>query len=220
MSEIDARNVDLDRFVTRDRTTLKAVDGSVLSKWFGLKSRTEIRLREDADKDRLEDPAGWYQFAIIARDGAVMRVQDVTQQGSQMTLLINDDGLHPTKLACAHEAIYFDKNTRLSVEVDSFHGREDRVALTLIWRQVHAPKAKPMCSTGDGDHDGDDSDLDDDLCGRSGNHLFFGPSCSKEPNPGWLELVRHGWHEVRNGNYFLPPGEGSNPCNCSVEKGN
>jgi hypothetical protein len=188
--------------------------GRVLTEWYGLKNLTEIRLIPGLDQP------GHYQFAIIADDGAIMKVQDVTISGSTLKLLVDNDGLHNSKLACATEAVRLDYDSRLKVSLDYFQGPKNHVALMLLWRRVipavvTASEASAFhmgCSCGSC-HPGPHPGLEEELCGRYGNDLFFDSRVSPpRPQPAWWELVSRGWGVVPSRNYYLSPGSAPNPC--------
>jgi hypothetical protein len=161
------------------------VNGETLYEYFGVDLETELKLAPG-------EAAGNYQLAILADDGAILRVHEAGGD----TIIVNNDGVHSTKLACATQPIYMDANTRLPVQVRYHQGPRYHIAMTILWRPFPTDPAMVV----------------DPQCGTSGNSRFFDsttqPSTPKLP---FYELLERQWKVLETSNYQLP-GTVENPC--------
>ncbi len=181
-------------FLTQNGTILTTPKGDTLYEWFAVHFESEIRLSR-------HDNAGLYQFALMSDDGAVVKMKG--SDGSY-EMLVNNDGTHPSRLACATQHVTMAADTSLPVKIDYYQGPRYHIALMLLWRQVD-----------------ENTDLADVACGKSGNDYFF--DSTKTPQvaqPAWLGLLSRGWKVLNAQNYFLPNGPGSSPCtgNCFTDR--
>lgn len=65
------------------------------------------------------DPEGDYQIALLADDGAVLQASDT---GAGFTTLIDNDGTHPTKMACASRTVHMSRDSRIPIKLDYYQG--------------------------------------------------------------------------------------------------
>lgn len=172
-------------FITQKGDSVKNENGGSLDEWFGLHIESAIKL--DTEKK-----AGLYQFAILADDGATLRIDT----GNGFETLIDNDGAHQSRFGCAQKAIQLDPQKRLPIQVDFFQGPRYHIALALLYRSI----------PGEGS-------LYDPTCGITGNDLFFDSSQTPSvPTTMWKELLKRGWKVVPADEYYLPEKVGANPC--------
>jgi hypothetical protein len=181
-------------------TALTDNAGNVLTQNFGLQIDTSIRLSS------WEKP-GLRQFAIISDDGAIMQIN----QGGGLTPFLNDDGAHPSKMACASSAVWLGHGMNLPIHIDYFQGPKTQIALMLLWRVIPD-------TYGTGSQDSpilNPASLNDNACGQSGNDTFFLSSSNPAtpiPTPLWTQILNDGWEVVPASDYVLPGKYASNPC--------
>lgn len=169
-------------FVTNQGQTVVTPEGDTLYEWFALHMESNLVLNA-------EDPAGAYQMAVLSDDGTVINIDD----GNGFRTLINNDGTHPTKMACATEPIFMSATNKLPVKIDYYQGPRHHISLVVMWRPWPA-------------------DINDPLCGQSGNSLFFDSTKNPpEPQQPYYQLLDRGWKALTTENYVLPD-NGQNPC--------
>lgn len=71
-------------------------------------------------------PAGDYQFALQADDGAILDIDGVT--------VLSHDGLHATSWKCSPNKVTIAATTKLPVRLRYFQGPRVEIALRLLWR--------------------------------------------------------------------------------------
>lgn len=166
-------------FATQSSDFVKDDSGQKLVEHFGLRMNTDIVLGP-------KDEEGLYQFAVLSDDGVRMSIGNP----GQMTEIINNDGIHPTKMGCARTAQPLTKSTRLGTEVLYYQGPRFHIANVLLWRKVS----------------GTPSSLGETLCDRSGNNFFFDPNRSSLPLNPYKDLLSRGWIPLSKENFLLPGG--------------
>lgn len=171
-------------FYTMDGTLVTNPDGQALYEYFGVELETELKLAPG-------QAPGNYQFAILADDGAMMRLHGASGD----TVLVNDDGVHPTKMGCQSGSVYMDANTRLPIQFRYHQGPRFHIAMVVLMRPMPTDPALQ----------------NDALCGTSGNDAFWN-SATNPPTPkaNYYSLLERGWTVLEGANYQLP--ESSNPC--------
>lgn len=176
-------------FQTQDGTILKTPQGDTLYEYFSVHFESVLKLSNH------EQP-GLYQFAVLADDGAVYSVNDTMQSFRK---LVDNDGTHASRLACATQTLNLTYDTRMPIQVDYYQGPRYHIALMLLWRKV--ADSRP-------------STLSDPACGQTGNGTFFDSTQSPSvPTQTWLGMLSRGWHVVGPENYMLPLDSPLNPCN-------
>ncbi len=190
-------------FITRSGTPIQTLQGDTLYEWFALSFKGRIRLGSD-------DEPGLYQLAMLSDDGSLLRMD---RGDGEMDLLINNDGDHPTRMACATEALELDRGESVAFELDWHQGPRYHIALVMLWRPW--PE--------------NPSQVQDVECGRQGNDRYFN-SRNDPPTPqaAYLGLLDRGWRPLEAANYLLPevkkdpsepadpgmdPDDPENPCN-------
>lgn len=174
-------------FYTQAGSLVTNASGTTLYEYFGLHMESQLQLSPD-------EPAGYYQLATLADDGAVVKIPDGA--GGWKTI-VNNDGTHSTKMACATEAIYLDHNTKIPVVIDYYQGPRYHISLVNMWRPWP---------------DGVSNTVVDPLCGQQGNSLFFDSTKDPvEPKQPFYELLARDWKVLENANYYFPD-QTDNPC--------
>lgn len=177
-------------FRTETNGLLKDDSGNLLIEDFGLKMKTTIRLSPD-------DPEGVYEFAILSDDGSIMSVKD----GDVWKQIINNDGIHETRLGCSNTRIHMKRDSALQAEILYYQGPRFHVADVLLWRKVPTDK-KGRALAGR-----------DPKCGHAGTNYWFDPKHNSRPKAQYLHLTnRRGWKVVGSQNFYLPQEESHNPC--------
>ncbi|MEQ1876103.1 MAG: fibronectin type III domain-containing protein [Bdellovibrionia bacterium] len=171
-------------FYTMDGTLVTNPDGEALYEYFGVEMETMIKLAPG-------QAPGNYQFAILADDGAMMRLHEAGGD----TLIVNNDGVHPTKMGCQSGSLYMDANTKLPVQVRYHQGPRFHISLVMMMR--------PMPT--------DPTLQNDALCGQMGNSMYF-DSTQNPPSakPNFYALLERGWTVLEGSNFELP--NPKNPC--------
>lgn len=163
------------------------VNGNTLYEYFGLRMSGQLQLS-------FMEPPGYYQLAVLADDGALLKVPDEVNGGQK--IIVNNDGTHPTKMACATEAVYMDGMTKLPFTLEYYQGPRFHISLVAMWR--------PWPS--------DVTQVADPYCGQQGNSLFF--DSTQDPvttQPAYHELLERSWKPLENENFFYPE-QSLNPC--------
>ena len=144
---------------------------------FGLDLYTSLKLGEG-------DSPGLYQFGLIADDGAVMERMD------DNSMLVNNDGIHPTKMACSTQAVEMDANSRIPVRIRYYQGPRYHIALMALWRPWNT--ANPM----------------DPECSQAGSNNRYFDSTVNPPAPqaAYIAMQTRGWKPLANTNYQIPDG--------------
>ncbi len=169
-------------FATQLNDALKDDQGNLLIEYFGLKFESVLKLTED-------QPEGDYELALLSDDGSSLSVL-VDGQWQQ---IIDNNGVHPTKMGCATTTLHFERDTEYPIEVLYYQGPRLHISNVLIWRQASEA--------------GKDSQ-----CGKSGNHLYFDPDHNSTPQQAFLNLQTRGWSIVAPGNFIIPQQVSYNPC--------
>lgn len=134
---------------------------------------------------------GYYQLALISDDGALLK--QVNSDGTEV-ILVNNNGSHPTKMACADTPIWMDHNP-VNIKLQQFQGSRKAITMVAMWRPWD-PNNKDATSE----------------CGKGGNGKYFDSSKTPiQPKKHFYELLVNGWKVLENEN-FVFPGQEENPC--------
>lgn len=173
---------------------LRTAEDRVLVEWFALRYKSVVRLGPN-------DRAGQYQFAILADDGAMLRA-DLNGNGIYQDV-VNDDGLHPSKVACAPHSVRMDSSTQMPIQLDYYQGPRYHIANILMWREVDS-------SVDEATHP---EVLADAACGVAGNDTWFNfnvtPTVPRDP---FIQMLNRGWKVMSADNFLLPYEAPVNPC--------
>jgi hypothetical protein len=180
---VPTRRFDLG-FFSQDGQLLVDQTGDKLYENFALEMETRVQLQDS-------DAEGDYQFAVLSDDGAIVEID----RGNGWEVLINNDGLTPTRLRGSMNRVPMVRGNGLPLRVKYYQGPRFHIALVLLWRPYpQAGGAEPRF-------------------GQSGNTLWFNcdvsPSVPKDP---YFELLNRGWKPVNARNFQLPAHIASNPC--------
>lgn len=174
-------------FPAADGHLLTDSTGQELVEWFGLDMYSSLTLGPN-------DQAGNYQLAMLSDDGAILSIG--TGALNQYTQLINDDQLHPTRMACATESIELQKYQQIPIHLQYFQGPRWEIALVMMWRLV--PPGQ-QCAA-------------DPECGATGNYTFFDPDNNSKPSATYTGLLTRGWVPLTSSNFEIPQESVVNPC--------
>ncbi len=164
-------------FPTSDGNIIKDDTGNKLQEYFAFKLKSVLKL------DPSIDEPGLYEFATLSDDGSIFKIF----KGGRWVEIVSNDYEHPTRLQCPNEAVAFDADTRLEIELDYFQGPKYFVALTLMWRRL------------------DSSSTPEPLCGEFGEEFFFGPDLDDFSSTyGWGQLIERGWRPLSETNFISP----------------
>lgn len=176
-------------FYTQSGTLVTNANGNTLYEYFGMHLEAQLQLSTN-------EPAGYYQLATLADDGALLKIPD---GAGGFKTIVNNDGIHSTKMACAAEPVWLDHNTKIPMILQYYQGPRYHISLVTMWR----PWPDGVSNT---------NAVVDPYCGRSGNSLFF--DSTKDPveaKTPFYELLSRDWKVLENANYNFPDQE-VNPC--------
>lgn len=176
-------------FYTQSGDLVTNINGTTLYEYFALRLQAQLQLAAN------ENP-GYYQLAVLADDGALLKIPD--GNGGER-IIVDNDGTHPTKMACATEPIYLDRDTKIPMIMEYYQGPRYHISLVAMWRPWP-------------DGVNDTNPVNDYYCGRQGNSLYF--DSTKDPvesKTAFYELLSRNWKVLENENYFFPQQE-VNPC--------
>lgn len=175
-------------FVTTTGNVITNQQGTTLYEWFGLEFQTDLRLSGN-------EPAGYYQLAVLSDDGATVHRRNADD--SLGTLIIDNDGSHPTRLGCASTPILLDGISNFPITLRYYQGPRFHIALVLMKRPWLSPNFNPQ----------------DVECGQMGNDRFF-DSTQNPPvaTANYHGLEARGFASLTSENYGLPVGF-LNACN-------
>jgi hypothetical protein len=179
-------------FVTLGGETILNEHGNTLYEYFGLKFETVIQLPDAG-------AVGDYQLALLADDGALIEVD----RGNGWETVVNNDGVHATKMGCATAPVTLSASQGLPVRVQYYQGPRFHISLVMLWRPwITDDATRPIA---------------DSECGRSGNSRFF-DSTQTPPRPqsAYNGLLSRGWSVVPPQAFRLPSSVSSNPCGGGV----
>lgn len=172
-------------FATQSSEVVKDDNGNKLIEYFALKFETNLVLSP-------LDPEGDYELAMLADDGAVVRVNI---DGVWKTI-VNNDGTHPTKMGCATNLIPMVRGVARPIEISYYQGPRYHIAHMLMWRPSHTSML------------GKDAE-----CGKEGNNYFFDPDHGSAPMAAYTRIYGRNWRPVHPENFMLSTGGQSyNPC--------
>lgn len=176
-------------FFTQDGTLLLNQNNQPLYEYFGLRLESQLQLAAG-------EAPGWYQMAVLSDDGSTVSLKD---SEGRLSTLINNDGTHPTRMACAIKSVHLDAGQKLPVVLEYYQGPRYHISMVMMWRPLP---------------DGADPNavVSDVECGRSGNSRYFDSTkVPSAPSATYYDLLTRGWKPLENDNYFFPE-QATNPC--------
>lgn len=172
-------------FTVANGRTLMNDDDQKLIEYFALKMNTNVVLSEN-------DEEGWYEFALLSDDGTQMSIKSGTD--AEATLLINNDGDHPTRMGCSNQSMYLRKGVMLPIEVTYYQGPRYHISNVLMFRKAEVAGKDPSC-------------------GLTGNNTFFDPNNHSVPLKPYNDLLTRGWKVLGASNFMVSQNQSDyNPC--------
>lgn len=178
-------------FTNASGSILVDAAGSKLIEHFSIEYTTVLKLTAS-------DLEGKYDLALISDDGARLFIKE----NGKWNELINNDGTHPTKMACANRMIDMKRDTALEVKVLYYQGPRYHIANSLIWR--HESKIKKSARG----FERFNTAMSKLYCGKQGNFFFAKGKNKTELSP---VMVNQGFSVVPAANFFMPDYM-TNPC--------
>jgi len=90
---------------------------------------------------------GIYEFALLSDDGATLEA-DLDKDGTYETMLVDNDGLHNTKMGCSLIPVDIQTDTKIPIRLRFYQGPAERIALSLLLRKIDTPDQaglEPRC---------------------------------------------------------------------------
>jgi hypothetical protein len=171
-------------FPTEAGTMIQDDQGQDLIEYFALRFKSVLKLGPD-------DQEGEYELALLADDGAILKVIDI--DGAEQ-VIVDNDGVHPSRFGCGQQTLHMSRDTALDIRLDYFQGPRYHISLIPMWRKVDA------------------STQPEKECGRQGNARYFAFNDNSKPKKKYLELLGRGWKPIGRENWELPISTIFNPC--------
>ena len=108
----------------------------VLDEWFAIHAKSRLKLSDT-------DQPGYYQMVLVSDDGANFYVNGDT------TPLVDNDGVHSVRIACADRAIKLDRDSRIPFVLDYYQGPANEIALQVKWRRLDSAVIPTDCHIND-----------------------------------------------------------------------
>lgn len=176
-------------FYTQDGRLILNQNDQPIYEYFALRLESQLTLGAN-------EPAGWYQMALLSDDGA--RISLKNSDGS-LTPIVDNDGTHATRMGCAMNSIYLDHNSKVPVVIEYYQGPRYHISLVVMWRPTPDGVDPTAAAT-------------DVECGRSGNGRYFNSTVvPSAPTTTYYDMLTRGWKPLDNENYYFPE-QASNPC--------
>ncbi len=173
-------------FPAGGNTVIRDTNGNTLYEYFGMRLNTIMKL-----DSQIGDAPGFYQIAILSDDGSNVYTRPSGATSGAYSRIVNNDGIHSTKLGCSTAALSLDGNSRVPLKVEYMQGPRIHIALTLLWRRVDSANA-PL----------------DTLCGFTSNTEWFGPVDAQDyqtnPSRNINVLFGRGWKVMAPTNFIKP----------------
>ncbi len=160
--------------------------GEVLIEDFALDMRTIFKLGKD-------QAPGRYEISVLADDGVVWEFRD---QDGKYKELINEDGIHMTRMGCSSVALDLNESSEVPMRIKYYQGPRHHIALVAMMRKLN-----------DGEEPGGDKQ-----CGKQGNKMFFDYTQGSAPKKAYTDLMERGWKVIPAENFNLPLVFSYNPC--------
>lgn len=173
-------------FPSQTGAMVKDDAGQNLIEYFALQMRSHLKL------DPSKDSEGFYQLALLSDDGATLYQTDGDNSSK---LLVDNDGLHPTRLGCGTRAVELKKGQFLPIELNYYQGPRMHIANVMMWRRVGSA-TEPL----------------DASCGLTGNETFFDYNNNSKPQKAYNDLLARGWKPLSGSNFSVKQNSDYNPC--------
>ena len=137
-------------------------------------------------------PEGRYEFALLSDDGSLLELD--TDGDKQFELIVDNDGLHSTRLGCSSIAVNLKHKQLLPLQLKYYQGPRTHIALTLLARKL-----------ADNEMPGQDA-----YCGHASSKDYYGADPAESNNyvPNYDksyfgDLTRRGWFVPQNEMFLL-----------------
>lgn len=174
-------------FYTQSGELVKSINNDTIYQYFGIQVKSQLQLA-------INEEPGYYQMALLADVGAKIKITD--DSGVEQTI-INTEGMHSLKFACAAEPVYLDRNSKLPMTLQYYQESSDHISLVAMWRPWPTDGKDPT---------------KDVFCQRSVHSLYeYSDSAPALPKDAYYEMLAKGWKVLENENYNFPE-QTDNPC--------
>lgn len=176
-------------FSTQSGELVTSINGDTVYQYFGIQLKSQLQLGE------MEEP-GYYQLALLADVGGKLKLTDANGVEQE---IVNAEGTHSTKFACASQPVYLDHNSKIPMTVEYYQGDSRHISLMAMWRPwPDGVKNK--------------NPVKDVFCERNVHSLYeFSDTAPALPKASFYEMLARGWKVIENENYSFPEQE-NNPC--------
>lgn len=178
-------------FTTRTGDVLVDASGAKLIENFAIEYTSSLKLAAT-------DSPGHYEIALLSDDGARLFVQE----NNIWNEIINNDGVHQTRMGCPFRTVYLDHSTEIPIKILYYQGPRFHIANVMMWKKHSKAQAwkEPARHS---------------LCGFQGNGLFFSEKNPNRDTLTMLVLKAEGWKTVAPANFKMPA---ANPNPCAEDK--
>lgn len=176
-------------FSTQDGAILVDGQGQKLIENFAVEYNSLLKLGPT-------DKEGDYEIATLSDDGARVFIKE----NGTWNELINNDGMHATRMGCPYRTISLKKDSEVPVKILYYQGPRYYIANVMIWK-LHK-KAKTWSEPSR-----------HSLCGVTSNSFFESRSLKKGGKSTSLMgiLNKEGWQVMKADNFKMPLQQ-PNPC--------
>lgn len=174
-------------FKTLDSQLLVDPLGKTLMENFSLEFSTRVQLSDS-------DPEGEYEFGLLSDDGARM----FAFQNGEWQEIINNDGVHPTKMGCGYRTLNLKRGEPVDIRVLYYQGPRYHIANSLLFRPKPVETKKRNIFKGV------------NLCGFANNNFYFNIK-KQTKSAGMMLLEAQGWKVLEKVNFKMPLNS-ANPC--------
>jgi hypothetical protein len=174
-------------FTTRTGDVLVDGAGVKLIENFAIEYTSSLKLSA-------ADAPGYYEVVLLSDDGSRLFVQE----NNVWNELINNDGVHSTRMGCPFRTIYMDRTTEVPIKILYYQGPRYNIANVMMWK----PYSKAQVWSNPAKHS---------LCGQQGNTLFFNETYPTKDTLAMKALKLSGYRKVVSANFKMPAST-PNPC--------
>ncbi len=173
-------------FENRAGDVLVDTNGEKLIENFAIEYSSSLRLQAS-------DKPGHYEISLLSDDGARL----FALQNGAWSEIVNNDGVHQTRMGCAYKTVYLDHASEIPIKVLYYQGPRYHIANVMMWKLHKKSKTWKQPAR-------------HSLCGIMGNSVFFNEN-KKGDTLAMKVLNRQGWAIVAPQNFKMPE-QTPNPC--------
>ncbi|MNK96460.1 hypothetical protein D3C87_1167400 [compost metagenome] len=174
-------------FTTRTGDVLVDGNGVKLIENFAIEYTSSLKLSA-------ADAPGHYEIALLSDDGSRLFIQE----NNVWNELINNDGVHATRMGCPFRTVYLDRTTEIPIKILYYQGPRFNIANVMMWKLYKKAQAWKEPSR-------------HSLCGAQGNSLFFNENDPSKDTLAMKALKLSGYRKVVSANFKMPA-SAPNPC--------